>query len=618
MSERTPARVWIRTIPLLIGTAWKADAFGTVLVLVLAPVAGAVAAVTAIGLQMIVNAAAAADLTGMLGAAALLAGTVVVGNFTGTVTADVRIRLQQRVGMLLDQRIMTMCAGLPHLDHHEHPPYQDQLELLRNHRNWLGSAFGALVENVRALVAFGSTLGLLMSLRREFLLLLLLALPLVVASRRSEKIIAQTQETTVTPNRLRRGIFGLAVGLDAAKELRVYGLRQEIAARHHDLREEINKHERRMEISTATWTAAGWLIFGGGVAAALYVIGTAALRGQATPGDVILTLALCGQLTGSVSGMISMFSWMQQAVRAVGYYLWLADHAKTRMSREPAQTAPPTAGGDVVLDQVAFSYPDAARPVLQNVSLRLPAGKTVAIVGENGAGKTTLVKLLCRMYDPTEGRITYGGADLGSFGVEAWRSKVTACFQDYCRLEFLLQEAVGVGDLSHLDDERAVNSALEQAGGADLPGLLPRGLRTQLGATFPDGTDLSGGQWQKLALGRASMRGAPVLRVLDEPAANLDPAAEFEIFSRFQDAARETADGAITVFVSHRFATVRTADLIVVLDEGTVQELGSHDELMARDGLYATLYRLHAKGYQESKPTWGEMLDESAYESARS
>ncbi|MEV0386457.1 ABC transporter ATP-binding protein [Nonomuraea sp. NPDC050643] len=617
MPERTPARVWIRTIPLLIGTAFKADAIGTVLVLLLAPVAGAIAAVTAIGLQQIVNAAAAADLTGMLAAAALLAGTVVVGNFTGTITADLRIRLQQRVGMLLDQRIVTMCAGLPHLDHHEHPPYQDKLELLRTHRNWLGSAFGALVENVRAIVAFSATLALLMSLRPQFLLLLFLALPMVVAARRSEKIIAQTEEMTAAPTRLRRGLFGLAVGLDAAKELRVYGLRQEIAARHRELREEIDGHRRWMEIRTAIWTASGWLIFGCGVAAALYVIGTAALRGQATPGDVILTLAMCGQLTGSVSGLIQMFTWMQQAVRAVGHYLWLADHATTRMSGEPAEAVPPVAGGDVVLDQVSFGYPDAARPVLQNVSLRLPAGKTVAIVGENGAGKTTLVKLLCRMYDPTEGRITYGGADLGSFGVEAWRTKVTACFQDYCRLEFLLVEAVGVGDLSRIDDEEAVRFALDQAGGGGLPDLLPRGLRTQLGATFPDGTDLSGGQWQKLALGRASMRGAPVLRVLDEPAANLDPAAEFEIFSRFQAAARETGDGAITVFVSHRFATVRTADLIVVLDEGTVKELGSHDELMAQDGLYATLYRLHAKGYQDAKPTWGEILDESAYESAR-
>ncbi|MBB5779228.1 ABC transporter ATP-binding protein [Nonomuraea jabiensis] len=609
MSDRTSPRVAVRAMALLVGAAFKADAPRAALVLGLAPVVGAVAAVTAVGLQRMVNSAVEADLPGMLTAALILAGALVAGQLAGTVAADLRIRLQQRVGLLLDQRIMAMTSGLPHLDHHEYPPYQDQLELLRSHRTSLGSAFGALVENLRALVAFGSTVALLMSVRPEFLLLLLLALPTVLAVRRGERATARAEETTVAPARLRQGLFTTACSPGAAKELRVFGLQEEIAARHRALWEQVDRPRRQAEVRTGMWTSVGWLIFGAGFAGALYLVVTAALRGQASPGDVVLTIALGGQLTGSVSGLIQMLSWMQKTLRAMGYYLWLDDHARARIRPREAGAPAPAAGSDLVLENVSFSYPDAARPVLRDVSLRLPAGRTVAVVGENGAGKTTLVKLLCRLYDPTAGRITYGGSDLADYDVQAWRDRVTACFQDFCRLEFLLQESAGIGDLPRIDDEPAVMDALDRAGASALPGLLPHGLRTQLGPAFPGGTDLSGGQWQKVALTRSIMRDAPILRVLDEPAASLDPASEYEIFRRFQLAAGQTENGTITVFVSHRFATVRTADLIVVLDGGTIRELGSHAELMALDGLYATLYRLHAKGYEETKPSWTDALD---------
>ncbi|GAA0914646.1 ABC transporter ATP-binding protein [Nonomuraea longicatena] len=609
MSDRTSPRVALRSIALLVGAAFKADPRRAALVVGLAPVVGAVAAATAVGLQRMVDAAVAADLPGMIIAALILAGALVVGQFAATVAADLRIRLQQRVGLLLDQRIMEMCSGLPHLDHHEYPPYQDRLELLRANRTWLGSAFGALVENLRALVAFGSTVALLMSVRAEFLLLLLLALPTVFAARRGERAVAGAEEATVAPARLRQALFTTACSPGAAKELRVYGLQEEIAGRHRALWQQVDGPRRRAEARTALWTSAGWVVFGAGFAGALYLVVTAALRGQASAGDVVLTVALAGQLTGSVAGLVQMLTWMQQALRATGYYLWLDDHAKARIRPQRECAPPPAAGADLVLENVSFGYPDAARPVLREVSLRLPAGRTVAIVGENGAGKTTLVKLLCRLYDPTGGRITYGGTDLADYDVRSWRDRVTACFQDFCRLEFPLQESAGIGDLPRIDDEPAVLDALDRAGASALPGLLPHGLRTQLGPTFPGGTDLSGGQWQKIALTRSIMREAPILRVLDEPAASLDPASEYEIFRRFQLAAAESTHGTVTVFVSHRFATVRTADLIVVLDGGTIRESGSHEELMDQDGLYATLYRLHAKGYEETRPSWSDSLD---------
>jgi ATP-binding cassette subfamily B protein len=220
------------------------------------------------------------------------------------------------------------------------------------------------------------------------------------------------------------------------------------------------------------------------------------------------------------------------------------------------------------------------------------------VVGENGAGKTTLVKLLCRMYAPTSGQIRYAGTDLADYDLAGWRRGLTACFQDFCKLEFLLRESVGTGDLAAIEDEQAVLAAMAGAGASQLPGLLPRGLETQLGMSFADGTDLSTGQWQKLAMSRAGMRPAPVLRVLDEPAASLDPASEYEIFARYQAVARQAGSSSITVFVSHRFATVRMADLIVVLKDAEVTEVGSHDELMSRHGTYADLYRIQARAYR--------------------
>ncbi|MEZ0075435.1 ABC transporter ATP-binding protein [Planotetraspora sp. GP83] len=598
--EKVTPRAVVRSAALLISTAFRANPRHALLVLGLAPAAGAITAVTAIGLQKMVDCAIAGDLFGMTIAAALMAGALVASYFTATLVAEVRNRLQQRVGLVLDQRIMTLCSTLPHLDHHENPAYQDRLDLLRSQRAGLGAAFGVLVENLRTLITFGFTVALLASVRPELLLLVLLAFPTVLAVRRGERATARAEEESTSAARLRRSLFALVCSPNAAKEVRVCGLQRELAERHRDLQEQVDGPKRRAEARTALWTCAGWTVFGLGFAGALYLVVAAVLRGQATAGDVVLTLSLGGQLTGNVSNMINMLSFLQKSVRSVGYYLWLDDHAKTAAKASAGSAVPPAQGEDLVLEHLSFGYPGVSRPILNDLSLRLPAGSTVAIVGENGAGKTTLVKLLCQMYQPTGGHITYGGRDITDYDLQAWRSRTTACFQDYLRPEFLLHESVGLGDLPRIGDLEAVGESLDRAGAAVIPDLLPKGLRTQLGATFPGGTDLSGGQWQKLAMARAGMRAAPLLRVLDEPAANLDPAAEYEIFKRFQETAAQSGEGTITVFVSHRFATVRSADLIVVLDDAQIREVGSHDELMAAEDLYATLYKLHAKGYQES------------------
>ena len=254
----------------------------------------------------------------------------------------------------------------------------------------------------------------------------------------------------------------------------------------------------------------------------------------------------------------------------------------------------------IVLDGVSFRYESGGADVLSDVSLRVPAGSVVAVVGDNGAGKTTLVKLLTGMYRPTAGSITIDGIPLDRVDLEDWRQRCSAAFQDGARFELTVQQAVGVGDLPRLDDAEAVRAALDRAGSGSLPSTLDAGLGTRLGMSFDDGTQLSGGQWQKLSLGRSMMRASPLLLVFDEPTAHLDPDAERALFATWASRARQTAadHGTITFIVSHRFSTVRMADLIVVLGDHGVAEYGTRAELIAHGGLYSELYTLQAAGYR--------------------
>ena len=232
--------------------------------------------------------------------------------------------------------------------------------------------------------------------------------------------------------------------------------------------------------------------------------------------------------------------------------------------------------------------------------MTLPARTSVAIVGENGAGKSTLVKLLCGFYQPVRGEILVDGVDLRRMPLDRWRARIAAGFQDFVRFELLAREAVGVGDLPRITSGPAVSAALERAQATDVVDRLEHGLETPLGKTLPGGTELSGGQWQKLALGRALMREEPLLLVLDEPTSALDASAEHALFERYAAQSRDLAakTGAITVFVSHRFSTVRMADLIIVVADGRIVESGDHAALVRAGGLYAELYELQAEAYR--------------------
>jgi ATP-binding cassette subfamily B protein len=347
---------------------------------------------------------------------------------------------------------------------------------------------------------------------------------------------------------------------------------------------------------TAAWHAAAWAVFGLAYVAAIVFV---AVVLRSSPGAILLVLAAGARLSAYIGATVGELGflrgfWMDGSRRLA----WLEDYAASQ--RVDAAIDPPvTLRRGMRLDHVSFSYPGTSKLVLDDVSLTLPAGSVVAIVGANGAGKTTLVKLLTKMYAPTRGDIYVDDVLLSRIDAVQWRERVAGALQDFCRFEFMARQTIGLGELARLEDEPAVAAAVGRAGAEDVVATLPSGLDTQLGATWPNGVDVSFGQWQKLALARGFMRDAPLLLVLDEPTAALDAETEHALFERYAAAARhDRGEGQITVLVSHRFSTVRMADLIVVVDGARVTEVGTHDELMARHGQYAELYGIQAKAYR--------------------
>jgi ATP-binding cassette subfamily B protein len=305
--------------------------------------------------------------------------------------------------------------------------------------------------------------------------------------------------------------------------------------------------------------------------------------------------AYIGATVGEI-GFLRGF-WMDGSRRLA----WLEDYAAS-FAASADLPVPDVLRKGIDLDRVSFAYPGTTHLVLDQVSLSLPAGAVVAIVGENGAGKTTLVKLLAKMYEPTAGAILVDGQPLARMPADAWRARLAGAFQDFFRFEFRAGHTVGLGDVPRLDEEPAVVAAVDRAGARDVVSHLPAGLATQLGPTWPGGVEVSFGQWQKLALARGFMRDRPLLLILDEPTAALDAETEHALFERYAAAARGIGDdhpaGRITVLVSHRFSTVRMADLIVVLDGARLVEFGTHDELTAKGGQYAELYGIQAAAYR--------------------
>jgi ATP-binding cassette subfamily B protein len=338
-------------------------------------------------------------------------------------------------------------------------------------------------------------------------------------------------------------------------------------------------------------------VFGGAYVGAIVFVAYAL---GAPAGDVLLVLAAGSRLSAYVGATVGELGflrgfWMDGSRRLA----WLEDYAAS-LTESADLPAPGELRQSIRLDHVSFAYPGTSRLVLDDVSLTLPAGSVVAVIGENGAGKTTLVKLLAKMYEPASGSILVDETPLSRVSADEWRKRLAGAFQDFFRFELRARHTIGLGDVPRCDDDPAVRTAVDRAGAADVISRLASGLETQLGPTWPGGVEVSFGQWQKLALARGFMREQPLLLILDEPTAALDAETEHALFERYAAAARSGYGESrrITVLVSHRFSTVRMADLIVVLDGSRVAQVGTHEELMARGGQYAELYGIQAAAYR--------------------
>ncbi len=553
-----------------------------------------------VGAKLLVDAALAGSPRRGLIAAAVLSLTAGAGLIVALYYIDLLFAVVEKAGAALDKRLMRLMGGIAGLAHHERPEYLDRLELLREQRAELAWMTNATAGVLRVAVQLTASAILLARLQPLLLLLPLVGVVSFALGKRARDLQQGALEETTEAERLRKHLFAQATSAAVGKELRVFGLADTLRERHHAAAGAVMRARDRADWRSAGLQAVDALIYGLAYAGAIGLVLARAVRGEASPGDVVLAAGLAAGLNGIVTTAVGYGTHFLNVLRVAQRYLWLEDYARsTRISS--VETAPPPARltGGIELRDVSFHYPGTARPLLDGVSVRLPAGAVVALVGENGAGKTTLVKLLCRFYEPDGGAILVDGVDLRRMPVEEWRARVSAAFQDFSRFEFVARETVGVGQLADIADAAAVRAALARGGAAGVPEALPKGLETQLGQAWEGGVDLSGGQWQKLALSRSMMRTDPLLVIFDEPTAALDAQTEHALFERFAAAARRgESAGAVTVLVSHRFSTVQMADLIVVLDGGRIVEQGSHAELMRRDGLYAELYHLQSRAYR--------------------
>jgi ATP-binding cassette subfamily B protein len=538
------------------------------------------------------------------GAAVGLAVSVAATWFLRTVSTRLQRRFRDKVTIALESHVAQLQATVATVAHQERPDYLDRLSMLRDQVFVLDHMYVSLFSTLGWILRLGVTMALLASIHPALILLLVFAVPTVLTSTWRPAVERSAQEHGAQTNRLARHLFTLATTAPPGKEVRVTGIGERLVTERRAAWEHWYGPVAAARWGSAWWHAVAWAVFGfayvGAVVFVSYGLGAPA-------SSVLLVLAAGARLSayiGATVGEIGFLRgfWMDGSRRLA----WLEDYAAS-VAALGDLPVPDVLRRGIRLDHVSFAYPGTSRVVLDDVSLTLPAGAVVAIVGENGAGKTTLVKLLSKMYEPSSGEILVDDTPLARMPAGEWRASLAGAFQDFFRFEFRAGHTVGLGDVPRLDDGPAVVAAVDRAGASDVIARLASGFDTQLGPTWPSGVELSFGQWQKLALARGFMRDEPLLLVLDEPTAALDAETEHALFERYAAAARGTGPGAgpektgsgrITILVSHRFSTVRMADIIVVLDGARLVEVGTHEELMTKNGQYAELYGIQAAAYR--------------------
>ena len=560
----------------------------------LALVAAVPDALLALWFKLMADAVAAGDAT-RLRLTAIALGVSAAGTwFLRTVSTRVQRRFRDKVTIVLESHVARLQASIATLAHQEVPEYLDRIAMLRDQVFVLDHMYMAVFSMAGWILRLVVTIALLISVHPALALLMVFALPTMFTSTWRPAVERAAQERAAPFNRLARHLFSMATTAPAAKEVRLTGIGDRLTRDRRAAWESGHRPIAAARWGSMTWHAVAWAIFAAGYVGAVVFV---AVGLHAPAGAVLLVLAAGARLSSYVGATVGELGFLRGFwVYGARRLAWLEDYAAS-LAPTAELAAPGRLERGIRFENVSFAYPGTDRLVLEDVTIDLPAGSVVAVVGENGAGKSTLVKLLTKMYEPTSGRILIDDLPLTRITAGSWRTKMAGAFQDFFRFELRARHSVGLGDVPRLDDEPAVVTAVARAGAEEVISRLGAGLDTQLGPTWPGGVEVSFGQWQRVALARGFMRDRPLVLVLDEPTAALDAETEHKLFERYADAAN-TADGRVTILVSHRFSTVRMASLIIVLQGARVAEVGSHDELMARGRQYAELYAIQAAAYR--------------------
>ena len=589
------------------GLVWRSSPVGTVALAGLTVVSASIAPTIAYVGKLIVDAVVAARAAGPGGLdagahraviyvvieLALIVAAALVERALGVVRQLVGARLGIDVNVMILEKALQLS-----LRHFEDSEFYDKLTRAR--REASSRPLSLVQENfqvLRNVLTMAGYIALLSKFSPWVVLALLLATVPAFASEASFSAAGFRLRNRRAPEARRLNYLEYVMANDEhAKEVKLFGLGPMLLGRYRTLAERLFAEDRSLAVRRTAWGFSLSLLSTLAFYGCYALIAIATVRGRLSLGDMTLYLVAFRQGQQSFQSILAAVGGMYEDTL---YMSNLFDFLAIPVALE--QSAAAAAGvvqvtrheEGIRFEGVGFRYPGADHHALQGIDLFIPRGQSLALVGENGAGKTTFIKLLTRLYQPTEGRVLLDGRDLATWDEAALRRRIGVIFQDFAQYYFVLRENVGVGSIEHLDDVSRIDRAIERGGARELVGSLTQGLDTQLGRWFQGGVELSGGQWQKVALARAFMRQEADILVLDEPTAALDAEAEHAVFQRF----RTLAEGRTTIVISHRFPTVRIADRIIVLEKGGIIEMGSHAELVAKGGRYARLFALQAEGY---------------------